>query len=156
MVEASKGCARQGGIAQRLCCSAVSGIQGGFHPPSPTPPCRLQVHSPTKPVLVFVASRRQTRLTALDLINHAAADERPTQFVNMTPDKLTVRQLEHGQRCLEGGNAMSRVDILNNLGNDETHWVSCTMPFRGMSTHAAVPAPGGPAVHQTVGRLLAI
>lgn len=25
-------------------------------------------HSPTKPVLIFVSSRRQTRLTALDLI----------------------------------------------------------------------------------------
>jgi len=42
-------------------------------------------------VLVFVASRRQTRLTALDLISHAAADERPTQFLNMAPDELTVR-----------------------------------------------------------------
>ena len=30
-----------------------------------------QVHSPTKPVLVFVSSRRQTRLTALDLITYA-------------------------------------------------------------------------------------
>lgn len=49
-----------------------------------------QVHSPTKPVLVFVASRRQTRLTALDLISHAAADERPTQFLNMDPTEITV------------------------------------------------------------------
>lgn len=54
-------------------------------------PVRLtQVHSPTKPVLVFVASRRQTRLTALDLISHAAADERPTQFLNMDPAEITV------------------------------------------------------------------
>jgi len=29
------------------------------------------MHSPTKPVLVFVSSRRQTRLTALDLITCA-------------------------------------------------------------------------------------
>ena len=28
----------------------------------------IQQHSPTKPVLIFVSSRRQTRLTALDLI----------------------------------------------------------------------------------------
>lgn len=51
----------------------------------------VQVHSPLKPVLVFVASRRQTRLTALDLISHAAADERPTQFVHMEPHELAVR-----------------------------------------------------------------
>jgi activating signal cointegrator complex subunit 3 len=51
----------------------------------------IQVHSPLKPVLVFVASRRQTRLTALDLISHAAADERPTQWVNMEPQELAVR-----------------------------------------------------------------
>ena len=50
-----------------------------------------QVHAPTKPVLVFVASRRQTRLTALDLISYAAADERPEQWLHMTPDELQVR-----------------------------------------------------------------
>lgn len=60
-----------------------------------------QVHSPTKPVLVFVASRRQTRLTALDLISHAAADERPTQFLNIASDELTVSDVE--QVCREGG-----------------------------------------------------
>ena len=32
-------------------------------------------HAPGKPALVFVASRRQTRLTALDLISYAAADD---------------------------------------------------------------------------------
>jgi hypothetical protein len=41
-------------------------------------------------VLVFVASRRQTRLTGMDLISHAAADERPTQFLNMDPNELQV------------------------------------------------------------------
>jgi replicative superfamily II helicase len=29
----------------------------------------IQAHSPNKPVIVFVSSRRQTRLTALDLIS---------------------------------------------------------------------------------------
>ena len=41
-----------------------------------------------KPVLVFVSSRRQTRLTALDLIAYAAADERPSQFVHMLEHEL--------------------------------------------------------------------
>lgn len=40
----------------------------------------IRTHSPTKPVLVFVSSRRQTRLTALDLISKAVADENPKQW----------------------------------------------------------------------------
>lgn len=43
----------------------------------------IQSHSPLKPVLIFVASRRQTRLTALDLITYAAADGRPRTFLKM-------------------------------------------------------------------------
>eukprot|EP00899_Mesostigma_viride_P021111 jgi/Mesvir1/29000/Mv17769-RA.1 len=41
----------------------------------------IQTHSPLKPVLIFVSSRRQTRLTALDLIAQAAADENPRGFL---------------------------------------------------------------------------
>lgn len=48
----------------------------------------IQTYAPTKPVLVFVSSRRQTRLTALDLIAYAAADERPQQFVHMPEAEL--------------------------------------------------------------------
>ena len=47
-----------------------------------------QAHSPIKPVLVFVSSRRQTRLTALDLIGYAAGDERPRQFVHCPESEL--------------------------------------------------------------------
>lgn len=72
-----------------VCPSTCAGPQVSL-PPSPPPPPPSQVHSPTKPVLVFVASRRQTRLTALDLISHAAADERPTQFLNIQAAELTV------------------------------------------------------------------
>ena len=38
-------------------------------------PCyaAIQTHSPTKPAIIFVASRRQTRLTAMDVIAYAAA-----------------------------------------------------------------------------------
>ncbi|GIL81339.1 hypothetical protein Vretifemale_10405, partial [Volvox reticuliferus] len=54
----------------------------------------IQVHSPTKPVLVFVSSRRQTRLTALDLITYAVADERPQQFLRMPESEL--------ETCLAG------------------------------------------------------
>eukprot|EP00798_Chlamydomonas_sp_ICE-L_P004882 gene4882-34647_t len=48
----------------------------------------IQMHSPRKPVLIFVSSRRQTRLTAQDLITYAVADERPHQFVHMDGDEL--------------------------------------------------------------------
>ena len=51
----------------------------------------IQTYSPAKPVLVFVSSRRQTRLTALDLIGFAAADERPQQFVHMPEEELENR-----------------------------------------------------------------
>ncbi|CAN1151841.1 DExH-box ATP-dependent RNA helicase DExH14 [Linum perenne] len=50
----------------------------------------ISSHSPTKPVLIFVSSRRQTRLTALDLIQHAASDEHPIQFLNMEEDDLQM------------------------------------------------------------------
>lgn len=45
-------------------------------------------HAPDKPTLVFVSSRRQTRLTALDLISYCSADDRASQFVNMEHEQL--------------------------------------------------------------------
>ncbi|KAJ6868687.1 DExH-box ATP-dependent RNA helicase DExH14 isoform X2, partial [Populus alba x Populus x berolinensis] len=47
-------------------------------------------HSPTKSVIIFVSSRRQTRLTALDLIQFAASDEHPRQFLTMTEEVLQM------------------------------------------------------------------
>ncbi|XP_024169344.1 DExH-box ATP-dependent RNA helicase DExH14 [Rosa chinensis] len=47
-------------------------------------------HSPTKPVLIFVSSRRQTRLTALDLIQYAASDEHPRQFLCILEEELQM------------------------------------------------------------------
>ncbi|KAL0335587.1 UNVERIFIED_CONTAM: DExH-box ATP-dependent RNA helicase DExH14 [Sesamum radiatum] len=47
-------------------------------------------HSPTKPVLIFVSSRRQTRLTALDLIQYAASDEHPRQFLSIPEESLQM------------------------------------------------------------------
>jgi activating signal cointegrator complex subunit 3 len=48
----------------------------------------IQSYSPNKPVLVFVSSRRQTRLTALDIIAFAAADLRPSQWLHMSAAAL--------------------------------------------------------------------
>lgn len=47
-------------------------------------------HSPTKPALVFVSSRRQTRLTALDLIAYCAADDDPKRFLHMPEDEIAL------------------------------------------------------------------
>ncbi|KAI1004723.1 putative helicase [Podosphaera aphanis] len=50
----------------------------------------IKTHSPEKPVIVFVASRRQTRLTAKDLINLCGMEENPRRFVKMTEEELQL------------------------------------------------------------------
>ncbi|KAG9641501.1 Sec63-domain-containing protein, partial [Aureobasidium melanogenum] len=50
----------------------------------------IKSHSPDKPVIVFVASRRQTRLTARDLINFCGMEENPRRFVRMSDDDLAL------------------------------------------------------------------
>jgi activating signal cointegrator complex subunit 3 len=48
----------------------------------------IRQHSPTKPALVFVSSRRQTRLTALDLIAYLAAEDDPKQWLHMSEEEM--------------------------------------------------------------------
>lgn len=87
--------------------SPLQGYPGKFYCPrmaSMNKPAyaAIQAHSPLKPVLVFVSSRRQTRLTALDLITFAVADERPRQFVHMEDEELEgAGTLE--SRCVYSG-----------------------------------------------------
>ena len=50
----------------------------------------IKTHSPEKPVIVFVASRRQTRLTAKDLINLCGMEDDPRRFLRMTEDDLQL------------------------------------------------------------------
>ena len=50
----------------------------------------IKSHSPDKPVIVFVASRRQTRLTARDLINFCGMEDNPRRFVRMSEDDLAL------------------------------------------------------------------
>ncbi|KRY35927.1 Activating signal cointegrator 1 complex subunit 3 [Trichinella spiralis] len=67
----------------------------------------IKVYSPEKPVLIFVSSRRQTRLTSFDLIAHLAADANPKQWLNMTNEELqNYIQLVHDPNlriCLSFG-----------------------------------------------------
>ena len=53
-------------------------------------PCYAAIKdlSPTKPSMIFVASRRQTRLTAMDLISHAAGEENPKAFCHCDDDYI--------------------------------------------------------------------
>ncbi|XP_070529039.1 activating signal cointegrator 1 complex subunit 3 isoform X2 [Cardiocondyla obscurior] len=48
----------------------------------------IRQHAPTSPSLVFVSSRRQTRLTALDLIAYLAAEDNPKQWLKMPEEQM--------------------------------------------------------------------
>ncbi|KAK2808482.1 hypothetical protein FQN50_004690 [Emmonsiellopsis sp. PD_5] len=50
----------------------------------------IKNHSPEKPVIVFVASRRQTRLTAKDLINYCGMEDNPRRFLHMSEEDLQL------------------------------------------------------------------
>ncbi|EGY18790.1 hypothetical protein VD0002_g2862 [Verticillium dahliae] len=50
----------------------------------------VKTHSPDKPVIVFVPSRRQTRLTAKDLINLCGMEDNPRRFLHMDEEDLQL------------------------------------------------------------------
>ncbi|KAL1876339.1 hypothetical protein VTK73DRAFT_9582 [Phialemonium thermophilum] len=50
----------------------------------------IKNHSPDKPVIVFVPSRRQTRLTAKDLVNFCGMEDNPRRFLNMDEEDLQL------------------------------------------------------------------
>jgi antiviral helicase SLH1 len=50
----------------------------------------IKTHSPDKPVIVFVASRRQTRLTAKDLVNFCGIEDNPRRFLKMSEEDLQL------------------------------------------------------------------
>jgi hypothetical protein len=67
----------------------------------------IREHSPTKPIIIFVSSRRQCRLTVDDLLTHCSADDKPDLFLNIElidlqphldhiNDKGLVETLKHG------------------------------------------------------------
>lgn len=43
----------------------------------------IKQYSASQPVLIFVSSRRQTRLTAMDLLAHLASENNPKQWLRM-------------------------------------------------------------------------
>ncbi|XP_045150249.1 activating signal cointegrator 1 complex subunit 3 [Echinops telfairi] len=60
----------------------------------------IRSHSPAKPVLIFVSSRRQTRLTALELIAFLATEEDPKQWLNMDEIEMLPLKPSAGTVCL--------------------------------------------------------
>ena len=67
----------------------------------------IKEHSPTKPIVIFVPSWRQCRLTVDNLLTHRASDEKPDLFLNIEfedlqphldhiNDKSLVETLKHG------------------------------------------------------------
>ena len=53
-------------------------------------PCfaAIKEYSDDKPALIFVASRRQTRLTAIEIISYAAGDMEPKRFLKCSEDYI--------------------------------------------------------------------
>ena len=45
-------------------------------------------HSPKKPVIIFVPSRKQTRLTAIDILTYCAADLQHNRFLHAAEEDL--------------------------------------------------------------------
>ncbi|KAJ2807036.1 putative steryl acetyl hydrolase mug81 [Coemansia guatemalensis] len=50
----------------------------------------IRTHSPNKPVLIFVSSRRQTRLTAQDLIAFCGVEDNPRHFLHMDDAEIEL------------------------------------------------------------------
>ena len=83
-------------------------------------------HSPDKPAIVFVPSRKQAQLTSIDLIAYAAASGEPDRFLRIEPSKMgavleTIKEttlaqtLAHGVGFLHDGlskSDKSRVEAL--------------------------------------------
>jgi len=71
----------------------VAGFPGRHYCPrmaTMNKPCyaAITTYSPHKPVLVFVSSRRQTRLTGIDLISFCVQDNNSHKFLHMTAPEL--------------------------------------------------------------------
>uniref|UniRef100_A0AAY4ERR1 BRR2 homolog n=1 Tax=Denticeps clupeoides TaxID=299321 RepID=A0AAY4ERR1_9TELE len=75
----------------------------------------IMKHSPSKPVVVFVPSRRQTRLTAIDILTFCAADVVPQRFTLTDP---TLKEtLANGVGYLHEGLSTNERRIVEQLFN---------------------------------------
>lgn len=87
----------------------------------------IKQHSPEKPVVIFVASRRQTRITAVELIHMLGNEDNAKRFcrfdndaetqkyVDMVEDETLKLSLSFGIGCHHAGLSMNDRDICFNL-----------------------------------------
>lgn len=110
-------------------------------------------HSPKKPVIVFVPSRKQTRLTAIDILTYYAADRQHIKFLHAAEEDLqpylekisdkTLREtLSNGVAYLhEGLTDLERklVEQLFETGAVQVAVVSRSLAWGlGLSAHLAI------------------
>ncbi|KAL9657052.1 hypothetical protein ABK040_002678 [Willaertia magna] len=72
-------------------------------------------YSNGRPTLIFVSSRRQTRLTAMDIISFCNTDDNPQRFINMTDIELLeavdLAKDQHLKHCLSYGVAIHHAGL---------------------------------------------
>ncbi len=95
----------------------------------------IKTYSPEKPVLIFVSSRRQTRLTAIDLIALLAAEPNPRQWMHMTEDEVPPPLSAHSFVSLSVSNCGPvQLDSVVKLSRDQN--LKLTLAF-GIGLHHA-------------------
>lgn len=54
-----------------------------------------------KPVIVFVPTRKQARLTAIDMLAYAAADQKPNRFLHLPADDEDLNKALNKVRLID-------------------------------------------------------
>jgi len=61
----------------------------------------IKHYSPDKPVIVFVPDRKQARMTAIDLLLHAASDDKPKRFLHVSDEAMKPHLAAARERSLK-------------------------------------------------------
>uniref|UniRef100_A0AAX7UWP9 U5 small nuclear ribonucleoprotein 200 kDa helicase n=1 Tax=Astatotilapia calliptera TaxID=8154 RepID=A0AAX7UWP9_ASTCA len=102
----------------------------------------IMKHSPSKPAVVFIPSRRQTRLTAIDILTFCAADVVPQRFLHCAEKDLapflekindsTLKEtLANGVGYLHEGLSATERRIVEQLFNSGMTHFCCTLCWTG-------------------------
>ena len=86
----------------------------------------IKRHAAKKPALIYVPSRKQTKLTAIDLLAYAAADNAPNRFLHVPVEDLEPymkhiqddtlgETLRNGIGYLHEGSSKEEVDLVTQL-----------------------------------------
>ncbi|UYV81297.1 SNRNP200 [Cordylochernes scorpioides] len=83
----------------------------------------INQHSPKKSVIVFVPSRKQSRLTAIDILTYCAAENQPSRFLHCTEEDLEPFVAKLTDKTLKE-TVMNGVAYLHEgLNETDRHWV---------------------------------